>query len=101
MLDLAALARTHQIEIERLRAALAELFDHGLIVETDQADSHIPRRELTNEGCNVFDRLVAARRDHLAEVWAEWSPEKRTELAETLRRVARELVPEAQPAALR
>jgi len=52
---------------------------------------------LTDEGCRVFNRLVAARRERLAELWPEWSPEKREEVARLIRRLAQELVPETTP----
>jgi hypothetical protein len=42
--------------------------------------------------------LAAARREHLAELWPEWSPKKREEVAEILRRLARELIPETKAA---
>ncbi len=51
--------------------------------------------ELTAAGCDTLGRLVEARREHLAEVFAEWSPKKREEAAMLLRTLARELVPEA------
>jgi hypothetical protein len=41
---------------------------------------------------------VAARREHLAELWPEWSPEKREDVAAILRQLARELIPETKPA---
>ena len=39
---------------------------------------------------------MTARREHLAELWLEWSPKKREEVAEILKRLARELIPEAK-----
>jgi EmrB/QacA subfamily drug resistance transporter len=94
-LDPANLARAHRIEPDRISAALAELLYQGFIVETNSGDARGRRRILTEEGCGVFNKLVAARREHLAELWPEWSPEKREEIAELIRRLARELVPEA------
>jgi EmrB/QacA subfamily drug resistance transporter len=93
-LDPVSLAHRHQIEPERISAALVELLDRRLIVETISEDGDGRRRVLTEEGCRVFNRLVAARREHLAELWPEWSPEKREEVADLIRRLARELVPE-------
>jgi len=54
--------------------------------------------QLTEGGCEIYNRLVAARREHLAELWPEWSPKKREEVAEILRCLARELIPEAEAA---
>ena len=53
---------------------------------------------LTEAGCDIYNRLVTARREHLAELWPEWSPKKREEVAGILRRLARELIPEAKAA---
>jgi len=72
--DPAHLAGHYHISMERIRAALAELRDRGLI-EAPRArehDDHVPGR-LTPAGCGVLDRLVAARREHLAELVAEWN----------------------------
>jgi DNA-binding MarR family transcriptional regulator len=93
-LDLANLARAHRIEPDLINAALAELLDRRLIVETNTEDREGRKRVLTEEGCRVFNQLVAARREHLAELWPEWSPEKREEVANLIRRMVRELVPE-------
>jgi hypothetical protein len=43
-----------------------------------------------------LSKLVAARRAHLAEVFAEWDPARREELAAVMRRLAEELVPKVQ-----
>lgn len=94
-LDPAALARAHRVESGRIGEALAELSDKGLLVEADSAGRNGAGRALTEEGCRVFNRLVAARRERLAELWPEWAPQKREEVAELIRRLARELVPEA------
>jgi EmrB/QacA subfamily drug resistance transporter len=94
-LDPANLSRAHRIEPDRINAALAELLDRRLIVETNAADGKGTKRVLTEEGCGVFNKLAAARREHLAELWPEWSPEKREEVADLIRRLARELVPKA------
>jgi EmrB/QacA subfamily drug resistance transporter len=94
-LDPDDLARAHRVEPDRINAALAELLDRRLIVETNSEDRKGRKRILTEEGCRVFNQLVAARREHLAELWPEWSPEKREEVANLIRRLVRELVPEA------
>jgi EmrB/QacA subfamily drug resistance transporter len=94
-LDPVRLTRHHKIEPELIRAALSELLSKRLIAETNSEDRKGLRRALTEEGCRVFNQLVAARREHLAELWPEWSPEKREEVADLIRRLVRELVPEA------
>jgi DNA-binding MarR family transcriptional regulator len=89
-LDPASLARARRIEPELINAALADLVDRRLIVETNSEDGKRRKRVLTEEGCRVFNQLVAARREHLAELWPEWSPEKREEVADLIRRLVRE-----------
>lgn len=96
-LDPAKLARAHRIEPDLIKAAISELLDRSLIVETDSEVGGGRRRMLTDEGCRVFNRLVAARREHLAELWPEWSPEKREEVADLIRRLVREPLPEGNP----
>jgi DNA-binding MarR family transcriptional regulator len=81
----AALARQYVVDPARLEAGLAELERQGLVTES---------RALTPVGRHVLDRLVAARRDGLAELLADWSPERHRELSEFLRRVAGELAQE-------
>ncbi|HWW74241.1 MAG TPA: hypothetical protein VNZ44_02540, partial [Pyrinomonadaceae bacterium] len=93
-LDPSALARTHRVEPALVAEALAELSGKGLVAETNAAGGS--GRALTDEGCRVFNLLVAARRAQLAELWPEWSPEKREEVAELIRRLAGALVPEAK-----
>jgi EmrB/QacA subfamily drug resistance transporter len=94
-LDPGDLARAHRIEPDRINAAISELLDRRLIVETNSEDGKGRKRVLMEEGCRVFNRLVAARREHLAELWPEWSPEKREEVANLIRHLVREPVPEA------
>jgi EmrB/QacA subfamily drug resistance transporter len=91
--DLGTLSRAHRIESGRLDAALAEL------VERDYVSVDGGRRELTDDGCAAFDRLVAARRARLEELFADWAPERRADLAAALTRLARDLVPEHRSAA--
>jgi EmrB/QacA subfamily drug resistance transporter len=92
-LDPEDMARARRIESDTIKAALSELLDKRLILETDSGNGR--KRLLTEEGCRVFNQLVAARREHLAELWPEWSPEKREEVADLIRRLAAALVPEA------
>jgi hypothetical protein len=98
-LDPESLGREYGISAERMRTAAAELSDRGLV---DGATPVAPStRALTAAGGATFDRLSAARRARLAELFAEWHPERHEELAALLDRIARELVPErARGAAL-
>ncbi|MDQ3809499.1 MAG: EmrB/QacA family drug resistance transporter, partial [Chloroflexota bacterium] len=97
VVDPYALGRTHRVDSLRIEAAMRQLRDCGLVVETLPETGHGPRRVVTAAGCEMLGRLVAARRARLAELLAEWAPEQREEVAELLRRFARELVPEAPP----
>jgi EmrB/QacA subfamily drug resistance transporter len=88
------LGRKGKVDAGKLKAATTELLDKSLIAPGSVADVY----ELTGAGCEMYNRLVAARREHLAELWPEWSPKKREEVAEILRRLARELIPETDTA---
>ena len=87
-----ALGRTHEVEPDRIRAALADLVGAGLVRPAPEGHA------LTDAGCAVFNRLAEARRAHLRELVADWSPEGRADLTATLRRLADDLVPETPPA---
>jgi DNA-binding MarR family transcriptional regulator len=86
-LDRIALGRGYGVEPERMQQAMAELHARGLVGGRDGT------RPLTPEGCDVFKRLAAARRERLAELFSDWPPEKHEELAALLRRLVRDIVP--------
>jgi hypothetical protein len=72
--DPTELARAYHIPMERLEAATDELRARDLI-EPPKADPN-PLHTfggLTDMGCAVLNRLVVARREHLAELVAEWN----------------------------
>ena len=92
--DVNELGRRGKCDVRNLKAATAELLHDSLIAAGSVSDVY----QLTEGGCEIYNRLVAARREHLAELWPEWSPKKREEVAEILRRLARELIPEADAA---
>jgi EmrB/QacA subfamily drug resistance transporter len=79
---------------EQVGTAVAELRSRGLIQEIS-GDGRPAHWGLTATGCDTLNKLVAARRAHLAELFSEWGPSRREELAGVLRRLADELVPEA------
>ena len=93
-LDVDRLARANAMTPARLHDALVELRLRELVVEEVGADGRVARRPLTGAGCEVCGRLVEARRARLAELFGDWPPERREELAAALSRLARELVPE-------
>src|SRR3954470_17183553 len=88
------LARSRGIPVERAQAALEELRRRGLMTvprANAQTDS-----ELTRSGCEVLDRLVSARRAHLAELAEEWDPTHQNDAAQYLRAAVQDLVPDTR-----
>ena len=92
--DVNELGRRGKCAAGDIKAATEQLLTKSLIEASSVANVY----RLTGAGCEIFNRLVAARRAHLAELWPEWSPKKREEVAEILRHLARELIPEAEAA---
>ena len=88
------LGRKGKADPVKLQDSKAELLDKSLVAPTATTDVY----QLNESGCEIYNRLVAARREHLAELWPEWSPKKREEVATILRNLARELIPETKPA---
>jgi DNA-binding MarR family transcriptional regulator len=88
------LGRKGKADPVKLQDSRAELLDKSLVTPTATTDVY----QLSEAGCEIYNRLVAARREHLAELWPEWSPKKREEVATILRNLARELIPETKPA---
>jgi hypothetical protein len=88
------LARAQGIPPERAQAALEELRRRGLMT-VPRADS-LSHSELTPTGCQVLDRLVSARRAHLAELAEEWDPTHEDNAAQYLRDAVRDLVPDSR-----
>ena len=88
------LARGRGIPTQRAQAALEELRRRGLVtIPRAESDKH---SELTSTGCQVLDRLVAARRAHLDELAEEWDPTHENDAAKYLRDAVRDLVPDAR-----
>ena len=91
--DPAALARTHHIPMERMHQALAELRARNLIDAPPRAahDGPVLGRP-TSEGCSVLNRLVAARRAHLADLVREWNVAQGEDAAAYLQTSVRDLI---------
>jgi EmrB/QacA subfamily drug resistance transporter len=88
------LARGQGIPPERAQAALEELRRRRLVtVPRPDSTTH---SELTASGCQVLDRIVAARRAHLAELAEEWDPTHQNDAASYLRMAVSDLVPDAR-----
>ncbi|HMJ19799.1 MAG TPA: MFS transporter [Gemmatimonadaceae bacterium] len=90
------LARKREIPDERVTAALDDLRARGFLSGNDKDAGG--RAKLTSSGCEVLDRLVSARRAHLAELAAEWDPSQQKDVNEYLRGAVRDLVPNARRA---
>jgi EmrB/QacA subfamily drug resistance transporter len=89
------LAQRYRVPLDRAEAGLQQLLERGLIREVRSETS--VRRTLTAAGCDVFDRLLKARRERLAELGTQW-PEDSQELQELLTRFSEDLVPERKRA---
>jgi EmrB/QacA subfamily drug resistance transporter len=91
--DPSALARQHHLSMERIRDALSALRDRGLIEEPrprEGGDHAIGR--LTPMGCNVLNRLVEARREHLGQLVAEWNVIEDGDAAAYLTEAVRDMI---------
>jgi DNA-binding MarR family transcriptional regulator len=87
------LAHRAPYDVHVLGGAADELRGAGLVVERTAGTKGL---ELTRAGCEVLERIVAARRAHIEEVFGQWSAEEREDLAALLKRVSRELVPDVR-----
>jgi EmrB/QacA subfamily drug resistance transporter len=90
-LDVTSLGPAHRVDDARLAEGLRQLRERRFVDEISLADGRAPRYRLTTSGRDALERILAVRRDRLNEVFAEWQPEKSTELAELQRRFRREL----------
>jgi EmrB/QacA subfamily drug resistance transporter len=72
-----------------LLSHLERLEEAGFLVKGEGSNAQLT---ITQNGQKVIERLVAARRQSLAELLQGWSPEQHEELARMLGRVARELL---------
>ena len=81
------LSERYGIPIERLQEGLDTLLTRGYI------ESKGTGFVLTPDGCEVQDRLIAARRERLMALYREWPVAHREQLADVLQRLAKELVP--------
>jgi DNA-binding MarR family transcriptional regulator len=65
------------------------------VLEGPQRDGEQGAREVTPEGEQIAERLVAERRAALVELCDGWAPDQNQDLAGLLTRLARELLREA------
>jgi MFS family permease len=90
-LDRASLGRAQRVPREQVKAGLAVLEERGLVSKSGDQDG--PPR-VTAAGREVLGRLVRVRRERLAEMFAEWAPERHERLAELVGQLMNELVVE-------
>ena len=88
------LGRKGKVDRGKVEMAKTELLDKSFIADASGKDVY----RLTGGGCEIYNRLAVARREHLAELWPEWSPQKREDMAGILRNLAHELIPETKAA---
>jgi DNA-binding MarR family transcriptional regulator len=93
--DVESLGKERGAGPEEVRIAVADLRSRGLIQEIS-GKGRAARWGLTATGCDTLNKLAVARRAHLAELFSDWGPSRREELATVLRRLADELVPEVR-----
>lgn len=99
--DPAALGRANRVDAERVNAAAGELRAKGLVEAVEAREGrgdgvhHMP----SEAGVAVLDRLVNARRQHLAEVLMEIAPERREEIAARVREFTHQAVPDVERSA--
>ena len=88
-----ALARQSPFGAAPLRGAEEELRAAGLI----EGEAGLGR--VTSAGCALFERIVAARRAHLRDVFAQWTPGEQQDLAGLLRRLVPDMASSGAPEA--
>jgi EmrB/QacA subfamily drug resistance transporter len=84
--------RERDVTPERVEEALTELREQRLIEVNPEAPT---RYHLVGAGCDVYDRLVTARRQQLSALAADWNADGRVDLAAFLTDVVRRVVPDA------
>ena len=87
-LDPPTLGHEYGVDEGDMRAADVELQAAGLVSLSGGA------RTLSPAGDEAHAKIAAARRAHLAELFADWPADRHEELAAILRRFVRDLVPE-------
>lgn len=93
-LDCDRLASRHGISREQIQSMQNELEKRRWIERAAAADGRAPTRwRLTSAGCDALNRLIEARRAHLADVLSEWPARQREEIMARLRSLAEALVP--------
>lgn len=83
------LAEQLRVDAPAVTRKAQQLERSGLVSRTqDQADARATRIQLTPQGRRTISRFLAARRDWLTSLLAEWSDADQADLARLLRRFA-------------
>ena len=86
------LATEHRIPLARLAEGMGELATRGLVAEVP-SDDGARAYEATDAGCDVIERMLAARRVRLEELAIDWPEDRRSEVSARLRELAGDLIP--------
>ncbi|HEY2292120.1 MAG TPA: MFS transporter [Thermoanaerobaculia bacterium] len=87
--DPSSIGHERGVTPDRVNLALEELRRRNLIESR-------PEIALTPAGCDVLDRLVAARRAHLSELAEDWDPAHHPDMAAFLAQAVQRVVPDAR-----
>jgi EmrB/QacA subfamily drug resistance transporter len=93
--DVDALSQAFDIPADVAWDALEELKRNRLVVETAGSNGAPVAREVTPEGHEAAERLIATRRAAIAELCEGWPSDENPDLAALLTRLARELLRQA------
>jgi len=84
------LGRRVHIPADRIAVELNRLAEARLLTPALSGHDHVPT--LTLRGQQTLDKLLAARRERLAELLAGWHPDQHADLIELTTRLARNIL---------
>jgi EmrB/QacA subfamily drug resistance transporter len=86
--DVEALAESSPFGDREMAEAAGQLAARGYVRSRDEGGL-----EITSAGCAAVEPLAQARREHIARLFAQWSPQQQAEMRELLRTLVPQLVP--------
>jgi EmrB/QacA subfamily drug resistance transporter len=78
-------------DLREVQEAAQDLRTRGFVVQEPSGCW-----ELTKDGCASLERIVQARQRHVEALFAEWTPQQQSEVADLLKRLASQVVPPAR-----